>query len=196
LLAAAMMLVAGACTTQSLDEEVQAGSAADATTSSVVNEPATTTELPPPSSTPSDAASDDDSSPPAVSTDGDCPLDSLSSIMDDAFGADPQQADVGELADVFDQLEQAVPADLVPDLRMLEDAIVPLVEQLQGLEGQDPSTMSTALLGQMEAAFAALDTPQIRAASDRVEAYFRTVCPDYPFDSDEGFEPIGEAVPG
>lgn len=186
---ALVVLLAAACSTASLDVEAgpEDATGTTAVTPSTEADAATTDPTTPASGPEADAPSE----PGATATDAACPLDTLADAMDDAFGDDPTTADTDAVAEVFDQLAATAPPDVAADLAVLRDAMVTLVTQLQAMYGLDPSTMSTEALSQAEQALSAIDTPELRAASERVEEYYRSICPDYPFDASEDFAPIG-----
>jgi hypothetical protein len=196
---AAAILAASGCTTRSLDEEVRAGSAADAATTTVAHERTDTTDGVTTSSAVG-APSSGEETPPETTTpveDG-CPIDeSMTAMMEEVFGDDLQSAAGPRMTEVFDLIEQVVPAELAADVRTLRDGLVMLVNELQWLESQDPTTMTSEQIEQMGAVFERLDTPEMNAASERVEGYFRTACPDHPINgASEDFAPIGGPIPG
>jgi hypothetical protein len=184
---ASILLLAAACTTTSLDVEAGAeagGSGATTTVPSHATVPTTESTVVP---TTAPTTSDE----PAAATD--CPLDALESAMEDAYGDDPTTADVDRIRAVYDQLGASLPPDLAADLAQLRDATITMVTRLQALYGQDPSTMSTEMLDQLEQAFTGIETPELRAASDRVEQYFRAACPDFPFEGTGAPDATGDA---
>lgn len=188
---ALIVLLGAACTTTSLDVEAGA-ERSDASGATTV--PSQSTEVP---ATEAPTAQVPTTAPPTWDGAGvaaECPLDALESMMEDAYGDDPTTADVDRIRAVYDQLSASLPPDLAADLAQLRDATITMLTQLQALYGQDPSTMSTEALGQAERAFGALDTPELRAASERVEQYLRTVCPDFPFEGSDDFHPVGDAI--
>lgn len=180
-----VLLVASGCSTGSLDEDVQVG-APDAETP-VADQPAdddrTTTTSTLRTTTSADTAGHPDQ--PTY----ECPLTEVDALMDDAFDLPPQDVDVDAVVAAFDQLATAVPADLAPDVRTLRDAVADVLTRLESLDGQDPMTMGTGQIEQLGAAFAAFDAPEVQAASARLEAFFRTMCPEEMFGGSQSFEP-------
>lgn len=198
MLVAAMLVVSG-CTTRSLDEEVQAGSAADAATTTVASERTDTTDGVTTSSAVREPTSDAEATPETTTPlEEGCPIDeSLVAMMEEAFGDDLEAAQVQRMTVAFELIEQAVPAELAPDVRTLRDGLITLVNQLQWMESQDPTTMTSEQIERTGAVFESLDTPEMNAASERLETYFRTACPGHPINGEsEDFAPIGGPVAG
>lgn len=121
---------------------------------------------------------------------GQCPSASMFAELQQQFGdstgALPPSA---AMTAVLDVLGQYVPPDLEADFETMRTATTQLLDAIEAA-GPGAATMGPEVADQLTAAIAAIDTPEVNVASQRVEAYFEQVCPQLPWNG-EDLEPPG-----
>lgn len=119
-------------------------------------------------SIPADLSIPSDLSLPAVLT-GDCQavFAQMMGAMAQAFAPAGEQVD---LAKVFGDVSANVPDELQGDVEIMSAALVALGEVMQQ-SGNDMANPDVAK------AMQELSTPEVQAASERLNAYFETTCP-------------------
>ena len=85
-------------------------------------------------------------------------------------------------AETFKKLADNAPSEIKPDMQVLATALGSFFNTLDDLnvDISNPAsfaTLSQADLTKLQAAASQLDTAQVHAASDKVQAYFQAKCP-------------------
>jgi len=93
-----------------------------------------------------------------------------------AFGADPEemQATADELADLRDQIPEAIQEDFDTIRTAYED----MLSQLDVGDGETPNLLDPEFQEQVEEATAVLESDEVKDAQANIEAYMEDECPN------------------
>lgn len=109
---------------------------------------------------------------------GDCrEFASASAELSQAFATAGSSGDLGDSADLFDELADQAPDEIRDDFKVLADAYGAYVDAIGDI-GLEPNETPTAeQIAQLQGALASLDQQGVAAASERISAWAATNCP-------------------
>lgn len=177
-LALAVALLAGACSTKTLD--VEATGTTTTTNRADASATTTSTQLRASTSTTSTTSTIAGPGPAGVPGDatasGSTPCPSLEelSALGESMGETPSTDSV---IAAFDLLGGYVPADLADDYALMRDALVEFLQAVDAAGGWEADAPLPGTEARVMAALEALSSPDVQAASARVEAHFVQACP-------------------
>ena len=123
-------------------------------------------------------ASDDDATETDdgdVALGGECTeLAGLASQLQSAFGG--ADGDLDSTAEVFDELAERVPEEIREDYQVLADNFREFAEALEGVDLSSGATPDAETLAKLQEAAASMDEPEVREASENIEAWVTANC--------------------
>ncbi len=124
-------------------------------------------------------ASDDATATDAAEDDGELggeclKFADLGTKLQSAFGSG--SGDIDDVSDVFDELADRVPEEIRDDYQVLADNFKEFAEALEGVDLSSGATPDAETLAKLQQAASSMDQPEVRQASENIEAWVSENC--------------------
>ena len=98
----------------------------------------------------------------------------LGTKLQSAFGSG--SGDIDDVSDVFDELADRVPEEIRDDYQVLADNFKEFAEALEGVDLSSGATPDAETLAKLQQAASSMDQPEVRQASENIEAWVSENC--------------------
>jgi hypothetical protein len=127
--------------------------------------------------TTTDETSDDDDSGDFDFASGECrDLVDASAQLSQAFGAAGQDADLGDVSELFDEFAANAPDEIRDDFATLAEAYESYAEVFSDIDVDPGETPDAEALAELQEALASIDQAEVTAASERISAWAEENC--------------------